>query len=330
MLYNNYEHLINKIVRIIPIKKHRDNLRNILYDIVNSLYKIEYISKELNKKRNNNDSGIVIIECQGGLADQFWKYILGESIKKHYNFTVKYDITWFDHKHKDIDGKDERPFELIKLCPDIDFKIASYDEIFFYKACFSVINESYFGYDINNYLENNKNLFLYSYPRILDINVSDITKNIDLDKYHYSTLKEDNLVLYNELKNSESVAIHIRLGDSYVMSCFKEVFNSSYENYANYFIESINKLSNELKNPTFFFFSDDIDWVNKNIIKKLNNRISYKVSSCKNPPYLDIYLMSNAKHYIISLGGFGDLATRFNNNENKIVIKACKFQYDYL
>lgn len=71
MLYNNYEHLINKIVRIIPIKKHRDNLRNILYDVVNSLYKIEYISKELNKKRNNNDSGIVIIECQGGLADQF-------------------------------------------------------------------------------------------------------------------------------------------------------------------------------------------------------------------------------------------------------------------
>ncbi|WP_232469524.1 hypothetical protein [Brachyspira pilosicoli] len=65
-------------------------------------------------------------------------------------------------------------------------------------------------------------------------------------------------------------------------------------------------------------------------MKKLNNRISYKVSSCKNPPYLDIYLMSNAKHYIISLGGFGDLATRFNNNENKIVIKACKFQYDYL
>ncbi|MEI0702034.1 hypothetical protein [Brachyspira intermedia] len=80
MFYNDYEHFINKIVWFIPSKKHRDNFRKILYDIVNSMYKLEYIADKLNVK--DDTKGMVIIESQGGLADQFWKYILGESIKK--------------------------------------------------------------------------------------------------------------------------------------------------------------------------------------------------------------------------------------------------------
>ena len=40
MLYKNYTDLVNKLVWIIPKKSKRDNMRNILNDIVNTAYKI--------------------------------------------------------------------------------------------------------------------------------------------------------------------------------------------------------------------------------------------------------------------------------------------------
>ena len=330
MFYNDYEHFINKIVWFIKKKKHRDNFRNILYDIVNSMYKLEYMVDRLNVK--NDDDSLVIIQSTGGLADQFWKYVLGESIKRNYNVNVKYDITWFRTHHKDIDGNHERPFQLLKLCPDINYDIASENDVFFYKACFGNMVKTYYRYDINNILQTKRNIYLDCYPELLDIDIDEIFNSIDLDKYHYSTLKDNNLLLYNELSNNNeeevSVVIHARLGDSHTFGEFKTIFNSSYNNYADYFLQSIDNLFNKLKplKTKFFFFSDDIEWLKNNVISKLNNNISYKINYENNEPYLYMYLMSKAKHYIISLGGFGNLATLFNRNKDKIVIRPNDFK----
>ena len=326
MFYNDYEHFINKIVWFIPSKKHRDNFRKILYDIVNSMYKLEYIADKLNVK--DDKKGMVIVESTGGLADQFGKYILGESIKKNYDVRVKYDLTWFRTHHKDIDGKHERPFELLKLCPDISYDIATEEEVFFYKACFGNMVKEYFDYDINHILATKKDIYIDCYPKILDINIDDLVKDIDLDKYHFKVLAGENLSLYNELKNNFSISVHARLGDSHIMPEFKSIFNSDYNEYASYFIKSINFLNNKFKdyNPKFVFFSDDMNWVNDNVISKLDKNILYRINIEKNPPHLDIYLISSAKHQIISLGGFGNLASLFNKNKDKIIIRPNDFQ----
>ncbi|WP_295156586.1 alpha-1,2-fucosyltransferase [uncultured Brachyspira sp.] len=329
MLYNDYEHFINKIVWFIPSKKHRDNFRKILYDMVNSMYRLEYIANQINLK--NYDKGNVIICSSGGLADQFWHYILGESIKRNYDFNVKYDNTWFRTVHKDYYKKEDRHFELLKLCPDISYDIASEEELFFYKANFNNFNNMLKGYitneDLNYILQTKKNVYIECYPK-KDINADDIVKNIDLDKYHFKSLKGENLLLYNELKNNFSISVHARLGDVNVMDTFRSIFNSDYSEYADYFIKSINYIYNKFKdnNPKFFFFSNDINWVNNNIISKLGKNILYKVSEEKNPPHLDVYLISIAKHQIISLGGFASLAGLFNKNTNKIIIKPSDFQ----
>ncbi|WP_256097253.1 alpha-1,2-fucosyltransferase [Brachyspira hampsonii] len=326
MFYNNYEQFINKIVWFIPSKKHRDDFRKILYDIVNSMYKLEYIADKLNVK--DDKKGMIIIESSGGLADQFGKYILGESIKRSYSFDIKYDLTWFRTHHKDVDGKHERPFELLKLCPDISYDIATEEEVFFYKACFGNMVKEYNDYDINNILQTKKNIYLDCYPKLLDISVDDVIKDIDLDKYHFKSLEGENLSLYNELKNNFSISVHARLGDSHVMTEFKTIFNSDYSEYSNYLIKSINYFYNKFrdKSPKFFFFSDDMNWVNDNVISKLDKNISYKINKEKNPPHLDIYLISSAKHQIISLGGFGNLASLFNKNKDKIIIRPSDFQ----
>lgn len=134
--------------------------------------------------------------------------------------------------------------------------------------------------------------------------------------------------MYNELKDNVSISVHARLGDSHIMPEFKTIFNSDYNEYASYFIKSINFIYNKFRdyNPKFFFFSDDINWFNDNVISKLDKNITYKINKENNPPHLDIYLISNAKHQIISLGGFGNLASLFNKNKDKIIVKISDFQ----
>ncbi|MEI0699107.1 hypothetical protein R4K92_09250 [Brachyspira intermedia] len=55
MLYNNYRDLVNKkIAWIIPFKNARDKIRNILDDIINTMYKIEYLTNISNSIEGEN------------------------------------------------------------------------------------------------------------------------------------------------------------------------------------------------------------------------------------------------------------------------------------
>ena len=81
MLYKNYTDLVNKLVWIIPKKSKRDNMRNILNDIVNTAYKIEYL---INNNNSINDKDYIIINQCDGFAGQLGKYIFGEFVKDNY------------------------------------------------------------------------------------------------------------------------------------------------------------------------------------------------------------------------------------------------------
>lgn len=322
LTYKDYKKIIDKIVWFIPIKNKRDYIRLVLTDIVDAMYKLEYISDVLNTK-NDNLEELAIIEVAGGLADQLHKYILGESIKIYYGKKVKYDLTFYEEYGMDCLGNRNRPFELLEFLPEINFDIASYQEIATYRICFYEPKYCHnYYYELNDLLKNKRQIYVSGYPNILPINIEKLFSNIDLDKYHYDKLKDGNLDLYKEMKEHKaSVSVHVRLGDSNVMDSFSSKFNKDYNNYANYIIQSINSITNKLSpiKPRFFFFSDDIEWVKKNIIVKLYNT-DYIINNNINKGYIDMYLISSSKHSIISIGGFGRTAAYFNKNKDKIII----------
>ena len=104
MLYKNYTDLVNKLVWIIPKKSKRDNMRNILNDIVNTAYKIEYL---INNNNSINDKDYIIINQCDGFAGQLGKYIFGEFVKDNYNKNVKYDTSWYSISGLDIEKKEK-------------------------------------------------------------------------------------------------------------------------------------------------------------------------------------------------------------------------------
>ncbi|HSU50429.1 MAG TPA: alpha-1,2-fucosyltransferase, partial [Segetibacter sp.] len=90
-----------------------------------------------------------------------------------------------------------------------------------------------------------------------------------------------------------------------------------------YYQKAINKLTSLSPNPTFYIFSDDVEWVkDKLLLKRPAEFITGEVT--KNH-YEDFYLMSQCKHNIIANSSFSWWAAWLNPNPDKIVIAPKKW-----
>ena len=118
-----------------------------------------------------------------------------------------------------------------------------------------------------------------------------------------------------EIKNSESVSIHLRRGD-YISNEF------NYNKYGSvcslaYYTTAISEIKKLIPNPKFFVFSNDISWVKENSIFKgmtVVDGFSGKES------WKDMFLISRCKHNINSNSSFSWWSAWLNKNKNKNVI----------
>lgn len=320
MLYDNYDNLINKLSWFIPFSKSRNNLKNILNDIVNTMYKIDYLL-DINNSTYNED--FIIIDQMDGFSGQLGRYMLGEYIKDNFNKKVKYNLNWYYECGLDCDKKEKREFDLLNCFKDIQIDIASKEESNLYKRLFYYSNN-----DINNLYDvckTKKKLYLYVFPYLNLFDREYIYSKLDIHKNLYPRLNGYNLELYNDIvKHPASVSVHVRRGDIYSHGGFG-AFNKNESNYKEYIFKAIYKMIDLLKpiKPKFYFFSNDIEWVKNNILKYLNKEVDYMYDDQnKNEIYMDMYLLSLAKHMIFTIGAFSRTAYMFNKNKNIIVISA--------
>jgi len=117
-----------------------------------------------------------------------------------------------------------------------------------------------------------------------------------------------------QIENIPSVSIHIRRGDYVNDPKTKAVHNVCDLDYYN---KAIDIIKTNVNNPTFFVFSDDIDWVSKNL--EINSP-TFWVSNLKSKDYEELILMSKCKHNIIANSSFSWWGAWLNQNPDKIVI----------
>lgn len=123
----------------------------------------------------------------------------------------------------------------------------------------------------------------------------------------------------SDIKDTESVSIHFRRGDY--------VTNKSYLVLdLKYYYNAVELIRSKLKNPNFYIFSDDIDWVKRNFKNKLKSKITFQ--DCNLSNIEDLMLMSNCKHNIIANSTFSWWGAWLNKNLDKIVIAPSKFFKD--
>lgn len=131
---------------------------------------------------------------------------------------------------------------------------------------------------------------------------------------------------YNHiLLNPKTVSLHVRQGDK------KKLSNSGRKSLCldqpEYYQKAIKKIP---KDSTIVIFREKVDskWVEEHIIPiMIKHKFPYHIIE-KEPPIVDLYLMSHCSHNIIGYSTFGFWGAYLNENPNQIVV--CPSMWEHL
>lgn len=135
----------------------------------------------------------------------------------------------------------------------------------------------------------------------------------DWIKFQEMPLNENNTKTVNDIMRCNSVALHIRRGDYLKAGC-SELFTNLCE--TDYYKTSIDFIKKQVQNPSFYVFSNDIDWCRNNL--DIEN-CTYVDWNTGNDSVYDMYLMSKCKYVIIANSTFSFWGA-YLNKRAKIVI----------
>lgn len=131
--------------------------------------------------------------------------------------------------------------------------------------------------------------------------------------WNETLLSQKTIKVASFLQSCNCVGIHVRRGD-YLSPNYKGlgmVCDTTYYQRAFTYIRTV------VKNPHFFVFSDDKEWVKENMA---GDEFTIVDHNCGTDSWQDMYLMSQCKHQIIANSSFSWWAAYLNLNDNKIVV----------
>jgi hypothetical protein len=126
---------------------------------------------------------------------------------------------------------------------------------------------------------------------------------------------ETNKALLEQIISGNSVSLHIRRGDYVTDTNINSIHGIIGQDY---YQKSIAYISQRVKDPEFFIFSDDMDWVKQNL--RIDNFPVHYMSHNGHQDYEDLRLMYSCRHNIVANSSFSWWGAWLNNNKDKIVI----------
>ena len=117
------------------------------------------------------------------------------------------------------------------------------------------------------------------------------------------------------IKSKQSpISIHVRR-DDYLSSKYVSGFGGICT--IEYYNKAVERIKEEVIDPVFYIFSDDINWCRENL--KLEQGVFIDWNTGKES-WQDMFLMSQCKHNIIANSSFSWWGAWLNSNSEKIVI----------
>lgn len=262
---------------------------------------------------------MIVSRLIGGLGNQMFQYAAGRALSLRNQTQVKLDITGYNNQG----GITKRDYELSIF--NIKELFASEEEIRYLKS-FSlkfckkrVIKELGNGKICTDLLKARGDIYLDGYwqSEKYFLNFSDQIRNDFSFKGPYTGV---NGKLIGIIKKVNSVSVHVRRAD-YVTDTNTNSFHGLCE--LRYYNDALNFISSKINNIKVFVFSDDHEWVKKNIKTKYHTiYISHNIGKSS---WEDLRLMSKCKHNIIANSSFSWWGAWLNNNLNKIVVAPKKW-----
>lgn len=284
---------------------------------------------------------MIYVAFEGGLGNQLFQYAMGRYMEEKFGEQVYIDISKYEYETIEF-----RNFEINDFNISKEWKIAEPQ-----KSRIARFGYGYYVYLIATwmYLKINKyrneregkilfanayqwmtnhmgfyrvhfdeKLHLYNswtkkkivrgmwfYPDIV-LSLGDALKN---ELTVNTPISEINQEILQQIVATEAVAVHIRRGDFVKLGLV--VCDIPY------YRRCMEKMIGLVNNPTFFVFSDDIEWVKENL-----NDIGYNIVFVDNHNRStdDMRLIYNCKHFIMSNSTFSWWGAYLGRDKNKKVI----------
>lgn len=262
---------------------------------------------------------MIVVKMMGGLGNQMFQYALGKKLSIKNNSELILDLSFLENA--DLNHSYRKfaldKFNIHAVISNEKFEVTDefprIKSLFKRKLILSLIIEPDFYFDKsilncidNSYLDGYWQSFRY---------FESIHEQIQKDFRMTFNLPSQFNIVANKIKNVNSVSIHFRRGDY--------VLNNEANNYhgvcsMEYYNSAIELIKSKVFNPVFFIFSDDMEWVRKNIDI---NGDSYFVSDPENSTaHSDLFLMSSCKHAIIANSSFSWWGAWLISNPEKYII----------
>lgn len=266
----------------------------------------------------------VVVHIYGGIGNQLFQYTFGEYIRHRYKQNVSYDVSsfgvletfrdlqinliaenlpiyetgrWFFSRHIKIA---RRIFRLLfKLKHGNLYYDNRLDESVFSKKNWQLLYCDGYWQD-RRYAE-------WMVNNVPDLYVPVQTIPSVINKY------------LGIIKGENTVSVHIRRGDyllpqnAYLNVCTSE-----------YYKKAVEKFIGE-KDVIFVVFSDDVNWVKKNLNFGEN---AIFINDEGVSPFWDIYLMSKCNHHIISNSTFSWWGAFLNSSKEKRIVAPVRWRKD--
>jgi hypothetical protein len=251
---------------------------------------------------------MIITKLYGGLGNQMFQYAAGISLADRLATKVIADTVWYADQEQ-LGVRATRQFEL---------------DIFGVKPNnYNVVDKLRLKIEPLKYFKEPPNKAMTFLQAIKNLN-----GNILLDGYWQSekyfknaeakvfktfsfSPSESSQALFNKITGSESISIHVRRGDYVNDPLTKKTYNNL---AGSYYKQAIKIVTDVVRKPKFFVFSDDINWCKQNL--KIDSVIYVE----GNKSFEDMMLMSACKHNIIANSSFSWWGAWLNQNPGKIVV----------
>lgn len=270
---------------------------------------------------------MIVVQLKGGLGNQMFQYAASRRLAHRNKTNLYIDLGWFELTTF-VDAPREYELSCFNIeqgfvTRDKDFVVADHTNDLktkVYSLTKGLIkprltpfieDEEHYHFDErvlslpnNTYLDG----FWHSEKYFMDI------RNILLRDFSFkSRINKKNNRLLKDILASNSVSLHVRRGD-YVSNKATSIKHGLMGSA--YYKKAVELISEKIKDPKFYVFSDDPEWCKENL--KLSGPTVY-VGHNKDGAE-DMRLMSNCRHNIIANSSFSWWGAWLNQNDDKTVV----------
>ncbi len=270
-----------------------------------------------------------IVKIKGGLGNQLFQYAFGRMMSIDRKFEVKYDLHQYKTTFNEINTLKLDKFntilpvasnnEIKRYCK-VPLKGNPHTKSYRIKIILNKIlsPKSYFFEKRRLYVSIDK-LLKYSYydgywqcEKYFNSIRSDLLKEISLKDPSPNTIST-----IKKIKEQNAVFVGIRRPYSFESFRMKRTLTDISSNIE-YYQKAIEYINKRINSPVFYVFSNDIEWVMKNI--NFSSEVIYRTKEMQASDEEELMIMASCKHGILSNSTFNWWGAWLIQNPDKIII----------